>query len=58
MTYVKMRTEQEMLDLIITFAKQDHRIRGVLMNGSRVNPNIKKDIFQDYDIVYLVTDVV
>ncbi|QXJ40452.1 Aminoglycoside 6-adenylyltransferase [Parageobacillus caldoxylosilyticus] len=57
MTYVKMRTEQEMLDLIITFAKQDHRIRGVLMNGSRVNPNIKKDIFQDYDIVYLVTSV-
>ncbi|WP_240345885.1 aminoglycoside 6-adenylyltransferase [Parageobacillus toebii] len=52
-----MRTEQEMLDLIITFAKQDHRIRGVLMNGSRVNPNINKDIFQDYDIVYLVTDV-
>ncbi|WP_442319880.1 aminoglycoside 6-adenylyltransferase [Caldibacillus debilis] len=28
---MKTRTEQEMLDLIITFAKQDHRIRG--MNG-------------------------
>ncbi|KYD18326.1 hypothetical protein B4168_0295 [Anoxybacillus flavithermus] len=38
---MKMRTEQEKMDFIITFAKQDHRIRGLLMNGSRVNPNIK-----------------
>lgn len=52
-----MRTEREMLDLIISFAQQDNHIRGLLMNGSRVNPNIKKDIFQDFDIVYLVTDV-
>lgn len=52
-----MRTEKEMMDLIINFAKQDEKIRGVLMNGSRVNLNIEKDIFQDYDIIYLVTDV-
>lgn len=26
------------------------------MNGSRANPNVKKDIFQDYDIVYVVTE--
>lgn len=52
-----MRTEKEILDLIIRFAQRDNRIRGVLMNGSRVNPQIKKDIFQDYDIVNLVTDV-
>jgi len=49
-----MRTEQEMLDLIITTAKNDERIRAVYMNGSRANKNIKKDIFQDYDIVYVV----
>ncbi|WP_202708869.1 aminoglycoside 6-adenylyltransferase [Sporosalibacterium faouarense] len=54
---MRTRTEREMYDLIISFAEQDERIRGVLLNGSRVNPNIKKDIFQDYDIVYLVTDV-
>lgn len=52
-----MRTENQILDLILNFARQDNRIRGVLMNGSRVNPTIKKDIFQDYDIVYLVTDI-
>lgn len=27
------------------------------MNGSRVNPSIRKDIFQDYNIVNLVTNV-
>ena len=27
------------------------------MNGSRVNPNAKKDPFQDYDIVYYVRSV-
>ncbi|MGF7060634.1 hypothetical protein HNR33_004326 [Brassicibacter mesophilus] len=52
-----MRTEQEMFDLIINVAKQDERIRAVYMNGSRTNPNVHKDIFQDYDIVYVVSEI-
>lgn len=52
-----MRTEQEMMDLILSVAKGDNRIRAVAMNGSRTNPNVPNDIFQDYDIVYLVTDM-
>jgi aminoglycoside 6-adenylyltransferase len=52
-----MRTEQQMLDLIINTARDDERIRAVIMNGSRANPNAPRDIFQDYDIVYIVTDV-
>lgn len=51
-----MRTEQEMFDLILNTAKEDARIRAVYMNGSRTNKNAPKDIFQDYDIVYVVTD--
>ncbi len=51
-----MRTEQEMLDLILDMAKNDTRIRAVYMNGSRTNPKIVKDIFQDYDIVYVVEE--
>ncbi|WP_078579357.1 aminoglycoside 6-adenylyltransferase [Salipaludibacillus agaradhaerens] len=51
-----MRNEQEMFELIISVAKNDERIRAVYMNGSRTNPNVPKDIFQDYDIVYVVTD--
>ncbi len=32
-----MRTEKEMLDLILNIAKQDKNIKAVCMNGSRVN---------------------
>lgn len=52
-----MRNKQDMLDLILNTAKQDDRIRAVIMNGSRTNPNAMPDVFQDYDIVYLVTAV-
>lgn len=51
-----MRTEKEMFDLILSVANHDERIRAVYMNGSRANPNVKKDIFQDYDIVFVVTE--
>lgn len=51
-----MRSEQEMCDLILNTARDDERIRAVYMNGSRTNPNAPKDIFQDYDIVYVVRD--
>jgi aminoglycoside 6-adenylyltransferase len=52
-----MRTEQQMLDLILQTAQEDARIRAVIMNGSRANPNAPRDIFQDFDIVYVVTEV-
>ncbi|MEB9503932.1 aminoglycoside 6-adenylyltransferase [Bacillus anthracis] len=52
-----MRTEKEMMDLIMNTAKENERIRAVIMNGSRVNPNVKKDCFQDFDIIYAVKDI-
>lgn len=51
-----MRTEKEMMELILKVAEEDVRIRAVFLNGSRTNPNITKDIFQDYDIVYVVDE--
>ena len=54
---MKTRSEETMLGLILGFARDDDRIRVVVMNGSRVNPNVEKDIFQDHDIVYFVTEV-
>ena len=51
-----MRSEKEMFELIINIARNDERIRAVFMNGSRTNPNAPKDIFQDYDIVYVVKE--
>src|SRR5699024_4370382 len=52
-----MRTQKEMLALILKVAKEDERIRLVGLNGSRTNENAPVDIFQDYDIAYLVTDM-
>src|SRR5512136_2474396 len=52
-----MRSETEILDLVLETARQDERIRAILMNGSRVNPNAPRDIFQDFDFIYIVTDV-
>lgn len=51
-----MRSEQEMYNLILNIAREDDRILAVYMNGSRTNPNVPKDIFQDYDVVYVVKD--
>jgi aminoglycoside 6-adenylyltransferase len=52
-----MRSEEEMLALILGIAREDDRIRAVVMNGSRANPNAPRDRFQDFDIVYFVSDV-
>ncbi|GGA40273.1 aminoglycoside 6-adenylyltransferase [Paenibacillus physcomitrellae] len=52
-----MRDEQTMMELILGAAREDERIRAVALNGSRSNPAAPRDIFQDYDIVYLVTEV-
>lgn len=49
-----MRTEQQMYRLFLDIANRDPRILAVYINGSRTNCNAPKDIFQDYDIVYVV----
>ena len=52
-----MRAEQEVMDLILGVAKADERIRAVLLVGSRGNPAVPKDIYQNYDITYFVEDI-
>ena len=52
-----MRTEQEMMDLILSVANSDERIRGVQLMGSRADSSIPKDKYQDYDIGFAVTDM-
>jgi len=52
-----MRTEQEMMDLILSVARADERIRAVSMEGSRANSVVPKDKYQDYDITYYVSDI-
>lgn len=51
-----MRSEQEMYQLLLNIANTDDRILALYMNGSRTNANVPKDIFQDYDVVYVVRE--
>ena len=44
-----MRSENEMYNLVLEIAKNNVRIKVVYMNGSRINENVPKDMFQDYD---------
>lgn len=52
-----MRTEKEMFALFDRISAQDPRIRVMTLEGSRVNPNVTPDVWQDYDLTFLVTDV-
>ena len=51
-----MRTDQEMLDLILQIAKK-LQVDAVALSGSRTNQKIQTDEFQDYDVVYVVDDL-
>ena len=53
---IYMRTDQEMLDLIIQIAKKI-QVDTVALSGSRTNQKIQTDEFQDYDVVYIVDDL-
>lgn len=52
-----MRSEQEMMNMFVDFARNDQRIRLATLEGSRTNRNIPPDTFQDYDVSYFVTDI-
>lgn len=51
-----MRTDTEMMDLIIDTAKKDDRVLAAYLKGSRANPKVPKDRYQDFDIMYVVKE--
>ena len=51
-----MRTDQEMLDLILQIAKKI-QVDAVALSGSRTDTKAPKDEFQDYDVVYVVDNL-
>ena len=51
-----MRNSTEIYSLLEKITWQDSRILALYMNGSRVNPNVLQDDFQDYDVVFVVTE--
>lgn len=52
-----MRSEKEIYELVRSVADNSKHIRAVYMNGSRANAHAPHDIFQDYDIVFVVDNV-
>ena len=52
----RMRTDQEMLGLILQIAKKI-QVDAVALSGSRTNQKGQTDEFQDYDVVYIVDDL-
>ena len=52
-----MRSETEMMNLILERARRDPHVRAVLLGGSRTNPEVKPDCFQDYDVTFVVDEL-
>lgn len=51
-----MRSEKEMIDMLVSTAREDPNILAAYLEGSRVIPEVPKDIFQDYDLIYVVKE--
>ena len=52
-----MRSTEQMLSLIKTVAESENCVKSAILCGSRANENAPKDIYQDYDVVYFVSDI-
>ena len=52
-----MRSEEQVYNTILNFAKADERIPMVTLEGSRTNMKILPDDFQDFYITFFVTDM-
>lgn len=49
-----MRSEKEVYDIVLNFAKTDKRIRMVTLEGSRTNTNIPPDDFRILILLFLL----
>jgi len=52
-----MRSQDEVMELILRVASADDRIRAVFLGGSRANSNAPQDILQDFDVTYVVSQI-
>jgi len=51
------KSEQEMIDKFVKWAEKQDDIRALLLTSSRTNPNAIVDVFSDYDVIVVVTDI-
>lgn len=51
-----MRTDTEIMNLIIHTAEVDDRVLAAYLKGSRTNPHAPKDRYRDFDVIYVVRE--
>lgn len=51
-----MRSEEEMMGVILDTAEADDRVLAAYLKGSRANPEVPRDIYRDYDVMYVVKE--
>ena len=51
-----MRSEEEMYELILRVGQALPQVEAIALGGSRSNPAVTGDAFQDYDVVYVVNE--
>lgn len=51
-----MRSDIEMMNTIMNIAESDERILAAYLKGSRTNPKVPKDIYRDFDVMYVVKE--
>lgn len=49
--------ENEVIRWLVQWAEQQEPIRAMLLTSSRTNPTAPVDVFSDYDVVLVVTDI-
>ncbi len=52
-----MRSTEEMLRLITDTAERDENVRAAVLSGSRADISRPTDVYQDYDVAFLVKDL-
>ncbi|MCD7772016.1 MAG: aminoglycoside 6-adenylyltransferase [Oscillospiraceae bacterium] len=52
-----MRSTEEMLRLITDAAERDENVRAAVLSGSRADISRPKDVYQDYDVAFLVKNL-
>ncbi|MCD7784418.1 MAG: aminoglycoside 6-adenylyltransferase [Oscillospiraceae bacterium] len=52
-----MRSNEEMLRLIADTAERDENVRAAVLSGSRADSSRPEDVYQDYDVAFLVRNL-
>ena len=52
-----VRSDDDVLGLILAIARADERVRAVILSGSRADPHAPSDALRDFDVVFVVRDV-